>query len=360
MAKLFPALHWKKVLWRKETIYWLTTTRFHNLNCRRAFRPASHSLRLGGGSAGEPSRHANAAQDGSMCADIGHEFDAFKALRGHAVHASGPHLSIEDCRRSCLTRRMRLLDIVTGFYLGVLRNLIATGAIAIDDSVLVVCGGPLDEAVMRQLGLNATVSNVDASITSQAEDAENLSYSDNSFDVVVVHAGLHHCRSPHRALLEMYRVARKCALVLEAPDSMLMRAAVRLGLTTDYELEAVSKDFKTGGVMNGPTPNFIYRWSEREIEKTIASNDPAHIAKIQFFYDLRIPLQRLTRTGRPLLRLIGGIVEPMSGIFAKLLPKQCNEFGFAITKTRLLQPWMETERLMSRDYAATRKRMWIK
>ena len=26
-----PALHWKKALWRKETICWLTTTRFHNL-----------------------------------------------------------------------------------------------------------------------------------------------------------------------------------------------------------------------------------------------------------------------------------------------------------------------------------------
>ena len=46
-----------------------------------------------------------------------------------------------------------LRDVVTGFYLGVLRNLIGDGC----DShcyVLVVCGGPLDKAVMRQLGLS--------------------------------------------------------------------------------------------------------------------------------------------------------------------------------------------------------------
>jgi hypothetical protein len=32
----------------------------------------------------------------------------------------------------------------------------------------------------------------------------------------------------------------------------------------------------------------------------------------------------------------------MSAVFAKLLPKQCNEFAFAITKTGQLQPWMES------------------
>jgi hypothetical protein len=33
---------------------------------------------------------------GQTCAAVGHEFDVFTAPRGHAVHASGPHLSIED------------------------------------------------------------------------------------------------------------------------------------------------------------------------------------------------------------------------------------------------------------------------
>ncbi len=58
----------------------------------------------------------------------------------------------------------------------------------------------------------------------------------------MVHAGLHHCGSPHRALLEMYRVARKAAVVFEARDSLMMRSAVALGFTNDFELEAVSSE----------------------------------------------------------------------------------------------------------------------
>jgi ubiquinone/menaquinone biosynthesis C-methylase UbiE len=61
-------------------------------------------------------------------------------------------------------------------------------------------------------------------------DAERLTYGDGSFDVVIAHAGLHHCHSPHRALLEMYRVARKAAIAFESRDSRLIRTAVRLGL----------------------------------------------------------------------------------------------------------------------------------
>ena len=44
-------------------------------------------------------------------------------------------------------------------------------------------------------------------------DAEALPYEDDAFDWAVISAGLHHCRSPHAALLELYRVARRgCCL----------------------------------------------------------------------------------------------------------------------------------------------------
>ena len=36
-------------------------------------------------------------------------------------------------------------DVVTGFYVNVLEQLLAAGVVAISDSALVVCGGPLDE-----------------------------------------------------------------------------------------------------------------------------------------------------------------------------------------------------------------------
>lgn len=232
-------------------------------------------------------------------------------------------------------------DVVTGFYVDVLQQLLGAGTISMSDSVLVICGGPLDETVARKVGFaDFTITNLDQGMANQRQDAENLTYGDGSFDVVIVHAGLHHCHSPHRALLEMYRVARKCAIAFESRDSLTMRTAVRLGLTEDYEITAISSDGKTGGVADTGIPNFVYRWTERDVKNTIASYDPAFVPKIRFFYDLRIPIQRFTRTGNRAMRIVGLLIEPLSRIFAAVAPKQCNEFAFAVSKTGILQPWI--------------------
>lgn len=232
-------------------------------------------------------------------------------------------------------------DVVTGFYVTVLNRLISAGTISTTDSVLVICGGPLDETVMKQVGFSDfTVTNLDSGMANQRQDAENLSYDDGSFDVVIVHAGLHHCYSPHRGLLEMYRVCRKAAVAFEARDSLMMRAAVRLGLTLRYETNSITADGQHGGVADTGVPNFIYRWTEREVQKTVASFDPSQIPHIQFFYDLRIPIQRFSQNGNHLLRMVGLMVEPLSKVFAAVLPKQCNEFAFAAVKTGRLQSWI--------------------
>lgn len=231
-------------------------------------------------------------------------------------------------------------DVVTGFYLDVLSRLVSSGSATLSDSVLVVCGGPLDEAVVKQVGFaDFTISNLDDGMANHRQDAENLTYEDGSFDVVVVHAGLHHCHSPHRGLLEMYRVARKCVVVFEARDSLMMRTAVRLGLTMDYEINSISADGR-GGVADTGVPNYIYRWTEREVKKTIASYDPSRVPKINFSYDLRIPIQRYTKEGNVVLHLLGKVVEPLSKVYAGVAPKQCNEFAFTILKDTELQPWI--------------------
>jgi SAM-dependent methyltransferase len=181
-------------------------------------------------------------------------------------------------------------DVVTGFYSGVVRRMISDGLISTSDSVLVVCGGKLDEKVGSEAGFSeVTITNLDAGAAHRRQDAENLTYDGNSFDVVAVHAGLHHCYSPHRALLEMYRVARKCIIGFEARESFLMRVAVRFGLTEADERSAISADRKNGGVADTGIPNFVYRWTERDVYKTVASYDPARTPKIKFFYDWRIP-----------------------------------------------------------------------
>jgi SAM-dependent methyltransferase len=225
-------------------------------------------------------------------------------------------------------------DVVTGFYCGVLRQLLASGRMSISDSVLVVCGGPLDEKVMKLVGFSeAIITNLDS--TQDEQDAERLTFKDKSFDVVIVHAGLHHCFSPHRALLEMYRVARKVVVAFESRDSLTMRTAVRLGLTLDYETDSVTSDGK-GGVAETGTPNFVYRWTERDVIKTIASFDPTREPSVEFFYDLRIPFHRLGGISRH----IGSLLDPLSKAFAVVLPSQCNEFAFAISKDGKTHPWI--------------------
>jgi SAM-dependent methyltransferase len=231
-------------------------------------------------------------------------------------------------------------DVVTGFYVDVLNRLLTAGTLVTSDSVLVVCGGPLDEKALKIAGFsNVMITNLDDAASNVREDAESLSYDDGSFDIVVVHAGLHHCYSPHRALLEMYRVARKCVVAFESRDSLIMRLAVRLGLTLDYEVDSVA-DGK-GGVAETGVPNYVYRWTEREVIKTVASFDPTRPPSAKFYYDLRLPIQRLSRSGKTWLRTAAVFLEPFSRVFARIAPKQCNEFAFAITKSGELHPWVK-------------------
>jgi len=161
------------------------------------------------------------------------------------------------------------------FYRRVVGKLLDRELLRREMSVVVVGGGELDRLVLADYVFgDVTLSNLDPA-QGRVEDAEALSYPDGSFDFGIVSAALHHCRSPHRALLELYRVSRIGMLALEARDSALMRLANRLGVAEEYELTVVAaQDFRTGGVRNSAVPNYVFRWTEREVEKTIRSAAP--------------------------------------------------------------------------------------
>jgi SAM-dependent methyltransferase len=258
-----------------------------------------------------------------------------------------------------------------GFYRHVLERLLADGLVRRDMSVLVVAGGRADRDVLRSLGFeHVTISNLDEReqgaglepFAWRREDAERLTLEDDSVDVALVSAGLHHCRSPHRALLELYRVARVAAVALESRDSALMRLGVRLGAVDEYELGAVAAHgLKAGGVANTATPNYVYRWTEREVEKTVASFAPHVRHRIRFFREFELPDVLVTSARGPrgaVLRL----ARPLVGAVTKVLPSQANLFAFAIEKpdpVRDLQPWMATadepdERSIGRRYTIER------
>jgi ubiquinone/menaquinone biosynthesis C-methylase UbiE len=229
------------------------------------------------------------------------------------------------------------------FYRQTLEKLLKAGDLAKSDKIVVFCGGPFDAEVLKGLEFsNVTITNVDArtdgnvsGLRWESQDAENSTYADDEFDVAIVHAGLHHCHSPHRALLEMYRVARRLVIAFEARDSLSMKIVRWSDFTPDFELVAVSDEgYETGGVANGPIPNFIYRWTEWEIEKMIRSYDPAHVDKIRYFYGLRLPTERFDHTNAPVRRIAVKLLAPVLKIFTTLFPKQGNQFGWAIYQDR--------------------------
>lgn len=242
------------------------------------------------------------------------------------------------------------------FYRRIVRESLAQGLVTLKMSVLVVCGGETDRKLLQDFGFSdVTISNLDSRMSGKEfapfkwsfQDAESLTYADDSFDLVIACAGLHHCHSPHRALLEIYRVARRCAVALEARDGVLSRVAARLGVVDEYEITAVAgNDLAYGGLKNTSIPNYIYRWTEREIAKTIASYAPYARHEIQWFHEFDPPfvVLRARKTLKGLLLLYGAY--PALWLITRVFKSQCNLLGFAIRKPdfrKELFPWLKLE-----------------
>ncbi len=254
------------------------------------------------------------------------------------------------------------------FYAETLRRLLNDGWMGLDSSILVVCGGAYDRDVFHGLRFRrVTISNLDSHLDPSmdgsefapypwsSQDVERLGFEDGAFDFVVVHQGLHHCHSPHRGLLEMYRVARRGVLAFEPRDTRLVRLGVRLGFGQQYEIAAVAGNgLKAGGVGNSATPNFIYRWTEREIEKTIRTFWPAGRAGFRYFSALRVPKERMRSMKNRLVAGALGALLPVVRLFAKVFPRQSNCFAFAVTKVGELHPWMVDEATVDTEWVRGR------
>lgn len=185
------------------------------------------------------------------------------------------------------------------FVKNTMRKLMRSNFLAPSHSVLCVAASASEATLFKELGFaTVTISNMDERMMGDSfapfdwsfQDAMKLSFPDNSFDYGFVSDGLHHCDSPHRALVELFRVARNGIIVFESRDSLTMKLAELLSLTPRYEIEAVAgNEFKYGGVNNTDVPNFIYRWTESEFEKTIRSYCPYGDMNFNYFYGLNLP-----------------------------------------------------------------------
>lgn len=236
----------------------------------------------------------------------------------------------------------------------VLRELIAAGELRLDDRILTVCSDASERKLFESIGFaDVTISNLDprlsaadcAPYTASFQNAMTLTFADREFDFAFVSDGLHHCSSPHRALLEMYRVAAKGVIVIESRDSLLVKAAVALGLSQEYELSAVLyNDGKLGGVDNSEIPNYIYRWTEREFVKSIRANDPVGRHRFRFIYGFSAPEIPIRS------RLLGWVLGVASKLLAAIVPllakRQGNSFAMIALRPSIpdeIWPWLKVE-----------------
>jgi SAM-dependent methyltransferase len=239
------------------------------------------------------------------------------------------------------------------FYADTVRHLMRLGVVSPGMRVLAACAGTYDRDVLYDLGFrDVTISNLDVRLSGSEfapfewsyQDVEHLTFADHEFDFAIVHNGLHHCHSPHRGLLELYRVASRGVLAFEPRDSLLVRLGTRLNFGQTYELAAVSHHgLQFGGVGNTAIPNYIYRWTEREFEKTIHSYAPFGKHRFFYTYTLRVNWSRLTAMRNRLVGLTMAAGLPALKLVFAAMPRQANGFAFAVQKPNLpgdLHPWL--------------------
>jgi len=228
------------------------------------------------------------------------------------------------------------------FYVGVLRSAMRDGALQPDDRVLVVCGSVRDEASLREAGLrNFEMSNIGGDVE---VDVEKLPYPDESYDAVIVHSGLHHCASPHRGLLEMYRVAKRCIILFEPADNVAVRLGQKLGIGQTYEFAAVQGNrLECGGWRNTSVPNWVYRFTAAEIRQTINCAAPFGPHRFRFHYRTRVPWRQLRARRNKFPLIMATVAGPVLRLLDAVGPLASNNLAAVIVKPDLPTvkfPWL--------------------
>lgn len=219
----------------------------------------------------------------------------------------------------------------------------------ITSNILIVGAGPNDLIQIKKLGLkNVLFTNLDyhgghidfTPFKWKKSDINKLDFDDNSFDVAITSATLHHLYSPHRGLCEMLRVSRRGIVVIESSDNLLTRISKKLKVLPEYEIDSILKDGK-GGVENTHIPNHIYRWTKQEVKKTVKSFLPHTKSSFIFLHGYSFPHQRLKRQNSLKLKIYLFILYSGYLFMKTIFPKQGNEFGFIVRKGDKLHPWLE-------------------
>ena len=164
-------------------------------------------------------------------------------------------------------------------------------------------------------------------------DLRNLAFKDKSFDYAITNATIHHIDLPHKAITELYRVAIKGVLIIESNDSLIMRLATKIKLAEEFEVSSINEDKNTGGLLDTAVPNYVYRWTEREIFKLLKSFDPKNINFVNF--DYASDLTNFKNRDNYIENILLKILIITGKIFFFFFKKQQNCMSIFICKTKI-------------------------
>ena len=252
----------------------------------------------------------------------------------------------------------------------ILQNCVRSEKIDLQCNVLIVGAGCEDVEILHNVGFRRmTLTNLQnsddfqpphmdgADLSAFNADVEDMQIADGSYDLVLAHEVLHHCRSPHKALLEMLRVSRRHVIIMEPNDSLLMRAFVKFRFSFPYELPVViDHNFLEGGVRNSCVPNYIYRWNARDMYQTTASFIPESEFSlyVRRYWDFNVSKDELALRSQTRIGSFTKIMGPelflacLHGFQAVVnhlpwLGRQGNKFFGCITMHDHLKPWLVRE-----------------
>jgi SAM-dependent methyltransferase len=242
--------------------------------------------------------------------------------------------------------------------------------IDVSGHTLIVGGSLEDVKVLRGIGFRRmTLSNIQPvpqsmipqeygrDIDTVSADVENMELASDSYDFVIAHDVLHHCRSPHVALGEMLRVSRRHVAILELNDSLCMTTLVKMKFTFPYEVTAVVyHNYESGGVRDSCIPNFAYRWNRNDMFKAVSSFLPEREfdLHVHSYWDFNVDGKDLTRRKQTRLHIFTDVLGPEGFVRTlrslqpilnrlPLVHGQGNKFFCCIEKKNDLKPWLTRE-----------------
>jgi SAM-dependent methyltransferase len=220
-----------------------------------------------------------------------------------------------------------------------------------DSNFLLISASLYEVKILRELGyLNFSITyhnedeknkfldfGFEENINLFKSDLRNLAFKDGTFDYTITNATIHHIDLPHKAITELYRVAIKGVLVIESTDSLIMRLATKIKLAEEFEVSSVNEDKNIGGLLDTAIPNYVYRWTEKEILKLLKSFDPKNINFVNF--DYASDLTNFRNRDNYIENVLLKILIMMGKILFFFFKKQQNCMSIFIDKTKIKKRW---------------------